>query len=806
MKFKNILGVALLLALLLTAVPAISQNRLLIIAPDEFIDELEPLKRFKDCSGRPTILLSLTQVYQDYTGRDEPERIKRCIAAYEKSHNIQFVLLVGDCDKFPVRFVCIHTEENSSYNRGFEPADLYYADLYDASGNFDDWDIDNDSLYAERNYYNIAEMNLDQVNFYPDIAVGRVPASNSTELTTYVEKIIRYELVTYQQNWFKKALLLVDGGDNPFGDETKKEAITIPYLSGYAITKLYQDQPPYNAMTNKQRSAVLNTELNKGAGFVNFWGHGDPDGWSTWYDNSSLSGLTNKDKLPVVVAIGCETAQYVVTPPWSAYVDVNGNQWKAWQPKCDLDPNKTCTAIPDPIQSGDPIDSMAEYFLVKSNTDGIGYVGFTSTGHPGYSEEFDEFFFKAYGTYGHDILGDMWKSMMEQYVSKYVSSDGVILSQNLHKHKPTPEDDRWHYNAMLNMLIRTHLFGDPSLVVGGAFTITLSGNVYHGNGGPLKRFSRYRITGDVTVPAGQTLTIYPAASILFGDGKKITAMGAGPNEGLIVNATSDMPVCFMSLAADPQAEHVVRGMKVSGQLRVRNAGEMKLYDGQVWGYPITHMYYAGLDLSWVPPDLSAVPPVESLEDLVKLAGTAKNTGDTTIEGEYWVSAYLDGEPIYREFGPALEPGEETEVTFSYDVIPGDHVLSLVIDSENQINETDEENNVLTVPFTVPAEGPPGEEDGLSVSAEAVPICDPRISHELSIRWTTGGERFTSLRLELGFPDGSTQQIDLEESAGVTVVNVNFPEGGAVSLTLRATAPGESSSYSTSAWLAPCSGG
>jgi len=516
MNFKNALIVFILLALLSIPLVAISQDNLLIIAPDEFIDELEPLKRFKDCSGRPTILLSLTQVYQDYTGRDEPERIKRCIAAYEKSHNIQFVLLVGDGDKFPVRFVCIHKsepppEEDPSYNRGFEPADLYYADLYDASGNFDDWDIDNNSLYAERNYYNINKMNLDQVNFYPEIAVGRVPASNSTELTTYVEKIIRYELIIYQQNWFKKALLLVDGGNEPFGDETKKEAITIPYLSGYAITKLYQDSSPYNQMTHQERSAVLNTELNKGA-------------------------------------------------------------------KCDLDPDKTCTAIPNPIQSPEDSvwgDSMAEYFLVKSNTGGIGYVGFTSTGNPGYSEEFDEFFFKAYGAYGHHILGDMWRSMMEQYVSKHFSSDGTILSQNLHKHEP--KDELFHYNAVLNMLIRTHLFGDPSLVVGGAFTITLSGNVYNGNGGPLQSYSRYRITGNVTVPAGQTLSADSSASILFENGKKITAMDTNPNKGFILNPTPGMSVCLMSMAADPQAEHVVHGMKIHGELKMRNSGEIKLY-------------------------------------------------------------------------------------------------------------------------------------------------------------------------------------------------------------------------------------
>jgi|LGOV01.1.fsa_nt_gb hypothetical protein len=104
MKFKNILGVAILLALLLIAVPAISQDKLLIIAPDDFIDKLEPLKRFKDCSGRPTILLSLTQVYQNYTGVDEPEQIKRCIADYEDKWGAEYVLLVGDVDKFPVRW------------------------------------------------------------------------------------------------------------------------------------------------------------------------------------------------------------------------------------------------------------------------------------------------------------------------------------------------------------------------------------------------------------------------------------------------------------------------------------------------------------------------------------------------------------------------------------------------------------------------------------------------------------------------------------------------------------------------------
>ena len=64
MNSKNVLTAAVLLALVLLLIPmpataqsgatAISDYDLLIIAPDEFIEELQPLKRFKDASARPT--------------------------------------------------------------------------------------------------------------------------------------------------------------------------------------------------------------------------------------------------------------------------------------------------------------------------------------------------------------------------------------------------------------------------------------------------------------------------------------------------------------------------------------------------------------------------------------------------------------------------------------------------------------------------------------------------------------------------------------------------------------------------------
>jgi hypothetical protein len=305
MNYKNIL----FLILIMVALPGIiiAQDCLLIITPDEFIDELRPLQRFKNCSIRQTILLSLSEVYSAYSGSDAPEQIKRCIAAYQKSHGVDFVLLVGDCDKFPVRYCRAY---NTEWGSKYYPSDLYYADLYDNSGNFDDWDGDNDNIIGEMNFTggNFAQVNLDNMNLAPDVSVARLPASSVAEVETYVNKVINYEIKA-QGSWFKKALLVVDGGSEAFGDETKMNSI-VSSLSGFAVIKRYQDESPYKEMTYAQRAAQINTMMNAGVGFVNYFGHGNRLSWAGWYDQSYMSSLTNTNMLPVIFATSCYTGRF----------------------------------------------------------------------------------------------------------------------------------------------------------------------------------------------------------------------------------------------------------------------------------------------------------------------------------------------------------------------------------------------------------------------------------------------------------------------------------------------------------------
>lgn len=611
MNCKKILITAILLtlALLLIPVPAMAQDnasaasqyKLLIIAPQEFIDELEPLKRFKDCSGRPTILLSLTQVYNFFYGVDEPESVKRCIAHYEQSNGIEYVMLVGDVDKFPVRWRWWGWAKRNpdgtiipgKDQRGWAVSDLYYADLYkNGTKNFDDWDSNNNGLYGEIEFEldpencapNCRRMNNDNIDFLPDVAVGRVPASTPEEVTTYVNKVIAYELKTMPSDtWFKKAALYT-GDWLPNGNDIKDDVANYLINRGFKNTDIkrrYWDPK----QTPENRAATFVNDLNNGLGVVNYLGHGSTSDTQWFHHNDLKDGaLHNSGMLPVVFVGACDTGMFARLVPGEHYIDTKN------QPHCGIEKGETFTygaypyvnvSRPDPLQNGSVVCNNVSYkfdmgclaesfiFIYGDPPGSGGAIAFLGERSGGQSTivDLDKHFFKAYEQ-GYDILGDMWKYMIEEYYAQHNLANS---------HTWVRDWKHWRVGHTFDEPQKLILFGDPSLIVGGAFTNTLSGSVYNGNGGPLSSYSRYHITGNVTVPAGQTLTAYPGASVLFQDGKKITAMGTGPNEGFIVNATSDIPVCFMSLAADPQSEHVVHGMKVSGQLRLRNGGEIKLH-------------------------------------------------------------------------------------------------------------------------------------------------------------------------------------------------------------------------------------
>lgn len=743
----------IILVCCITPILTFSQDGLLILTPDEFKDELEPLKRFKDCSCRPTVLLTLDQIYIDFSGVDKPAKIKRCIAHYQKTNGIKSVLLVGDVDKFPVRWrwwgrwmpndpyfkgnwsiqtgsyfqleiteekpycswidigsydeyvievdcmpivgdgvkretrICYadadrhncryridllpqmirivsHKDKTTNFNfnlnqnykikievsstvvkvwidgvyqlennlknldekgrgkiglgtylcatcfdnltiksdnstlwdenfndgvaNGFTEAptmderwwnvsDLYYADLYKTDGSFDSWDSNNNKLYGEiefkiANYNPTAVINNDNIDFVPDIAVGRIPASTKSQVRTYVNRVIYYEMVTQKtDSWFKKTILL-EGSNS--GSDNNDDIADFLQDQGFTVINHHWSNGLENLSDSQKRDLVVNY-INQGAGLINYIGHGNYNEWSClkFSSNEVDNSLQNSEKLPIITAAACYTGKFAPIPPEEKYIDTNNEIHRGTidgNERFPGPPEYSDYAFPLSIQEEHDPDCIAENFLflpgVPQGTNGaIAYLGERSVGRH-WANTLVENFYKAYET--ETTIGLMWKEMIIVY----------YWSQHLNEsHTWNYEPKEWDTGHMFDEPQKFILFGDPSLHVGGAFNTYLSGNIDDGTIGTLGGYSRYRLTGDVTIPAGQKLSSNSTMSILFEDGKKIKALGSASNEGLIIKPSSGHLVCFMSLAQNPQSEHVVQGIKIKSELKMRNGGEIKLY-------------------------------------------------------------------------------------------------------------------------------------------------------------------------------------------------------------------------------------
>jgi len=300
----------------------LGQYDMVIISPSSFSSELQPLVDHKNSIGVKTRLVTLDEIYNSYNGRDKPEQIKYFIKHALDHWNIKYVLLVGDANKVPVRYTYPQDGEEIRF-----VSDLYYADIYGYSG-FSSWDSNGNDIFGEYEYYG----KTDKVDLYPDVYVGRLACSSSSDVENVVEKIIDYE--TSYKPWFNN--FVACGGDTSPGDsegvyegEYTLNYILSNYMPGFYATKLYGSKTKNKGLITLDETKELTKEtikeaIDSGAGFVDFAGHGNENTWAThppdreniWlpspygYKTGDISLLSNGDKLPVVILNACSCGKF----------------------------------------------------------------------------------------------------------------------------------------------------------------------------------------------------------------------------------------------------------------------------------------------------------------------------------------------------------------------------------------------------------------------------------------------------------------------------------------------------------------
>jgi hypothetical protein len=239
--------------------PLDEEGALVILAPDEWLPNLQPLVDHKNGIGIPTTAVGMSAV------GNSTASIKAFIQEEYASGNLAFVLLVGDASQVATPFA------------SGGAADPSYAKL-----------AGNDS--------------------YPEVMVGRFSATSAAHVDTQVARTIAFEAEqATQQPWFKKAMGIAStegpGDDGQYDDE-HIDAIRSQLLAG-GFTEVDQFYG-YSAGSSDVVAA-----LNEGRGLVNYCGHGSPSSFgTTGFSNSNVPALDNAGRLPFVMSVACNTGEF----------------------------------------------------------------------------------------------------------------------------------------------------------------------------------------------------------------------------------------------------------------------------------------------------------------------------------------------------------------------------------------------------------------------------------------------------------------------------------------------------------------
>jgi hypothetical protein len=284
----------------------------LIIITESFLtSELESLVQHKNKYGVNTMIMTTEEIYSEYQGRDNAEKIKYFIKDAKEKWNISYVMLLGDQKYIPFRKSNIIPFDDIPYNY---ISDLYYADVYYENGNFSSWDNDNDGIYCE--WYNGSKAEDNQQDLIPDVAIGRLVCSTPNEVHLIVNKIINYEKQVADPSWFNN--LVVAGGETFVeyegfeGEIMTQNAIDV--MDDFNAIKLWISNGKLDRF-----SINIVRSINRGCGFLYLAGHGNTHSWATLSPEGKTASrftifhlpfLINKGKYPVCILSGCHVCKF----------------------------------------------------------------------------------------------------------------------------------------------------------------------------------------------------------------------------------------------------------------------------------------------------------------------------------------------------------------------------------------------------------------------------------------------------------------------------------------------------------------
>jgi len=234
-----------------------------------------PLVEWHTKKGVRDTVITTTYIYANYSGSDNQAKLRSFVIDAHDNWGTLYFLIGGENNTVPFEY--------RSYEGDNIPSDEYYGD-YD-----DDW------VY--------------------EVYVGRVSAEGSTQISCFINKVLKYETDPPLDDWALNACLLgMDltlASEPPYytltASEDLKKTIDNSYIPArFNVTEVYDSE-------SSNHKTEFISALNAGQNLVNHSDHSSPTVMGTGDRNhysyltvNNVNSLTNDGRLCNVFSLGCD--------------------------------------------------------------------------------------------------------------------------------------------------------------------------------------------------------------------------------------------------------------------------------------------------------------------------------------------------------------------------------------------------------------------------------------------------------------------------------------------------------------------
>ncbi len=316
-----------------------ASERLLIVAPAAWCEAFEPFAAHKRTLPwiRSCTVISVESLSAEAKEGDEAERLKRGMWKRwqrDGDDGVDAVLLVGDMHVLPTRYMMLDRSTKAACDVAFYASDLYYADLADDAGAFENWNARTDGIHARY----IGEVHgesgkdgpidADGSGLVPEIALGRFPAATVEEACALAAKTKAHDARVlagrrggHDGAVTPSAAVEVVACGAWIDNAARIRGVSDALRTGFTVSLLSYFDTDTARHPNPQR--VVDA-MNSGRSLILHTGHGEPHGWQDGLRLEDLEHTRHEPTTPVILSIGCSTAVVAPQPPYEAYRDADG--------------------------------------------------------------------------------------------------------------------------------------------------------------------------------------------------------------------------------------------------------------------------------------------------------------------------------------------------------------------------------------------------------------------------------------------------------------------------------------------------